>query len=396
MQKSSESLLHKIKPIISKKKEEENKQILNIFKLLEVENAEDKTHSAFIGNLLNPLGSHNKGIFFLNLFLEEINQSSFFSENHKPYLILEHAIGKVDLEKKTGGRIDIYLNNGNGKTICIENKINAGLQPYQLQRYLNHNKENNYVIFLNPKMSSGINYFIANERDKQRFLHITYEREIINWLQKSKQQLEKDDYLIVILEQYIDTLYTITKKEKNMANLEELKTHILDNVLEAKEIADNYTTILDDIRIKFQQEVFKKLKTKVSSSTWEVQLGNLADKTNAQIWIKPKGMLGLPLCFGIETFSNKGFFKDEFIIGIFSLASVENIITDGRKNGHWLDYKNITLNGQNIDFNNDYFVAELEKNKEMRINAKNEIIKEFLIYFEDYREVILDWYNSTK
>lgn len=395
MQMSPESLLNKIKPITSKKEEESKKQILNIFKLLEVENAEDKTHSAFIGNLLNPLGSHNKGIFFLNLFLEEINQSSFFSENHKPYLILEHPIGKVDLDKKTGGRIDIYLNNGNGKTICIENKINADLQPYQLQRYLNHNKENNYVIFLNPIMDSSIDYCIEEELDKQRFLHITYEREIINWLEKSKQQLEKDDYLIVILEQYIDTLYTITKKEKNMTNLEELKIHILDNILEAKEIADNYATILDDIRIKFQEDVKVELQAKISSSLWKVEIGNKADKMNAQIWVKPEGMEGLPLCFGMETFSNRGFFTKGFIIGVFSADSVENIITDGLKKGYWLDYKNITLNGENIDFNNDYFVAKLEKNTEMRINAKNEIINNFLAYFEDYKEIILDWYNKN-
>lgn len=396
MSNQFEELYNKVKFIVDKKKDVNQKQNLNIFKLLEVENAEDKTHSALLGNLLNPLGSHNKGTFFLNLFLQEIKQIDFISDYHTPYLILEHSIGKVDLKNKTGGRIDIYLNNGNGKTICIENKINAGLQPYQLQRYLNYNKENNYVVFLNPTMDINIDYCIESEIDKERFVHITYEREIINWLKKSKEHLEQDDYLRVILEQYLDTLYVITKKEKDMGNLKELKTHILDHISEAKEIADNYTSILNDIRIKFQEEVHFELQGKISSPLWNVELGNTADKTNAQIWIKPKGMLGLPLCFGMETFSNRGFFTEGFVIGVFSAVSVENIIIDGRKKGYWLDYINVSLDGKNINFNNDSFIAELEQNKEIRLKVKNEIINNFLAYFEDYKEVILDWHNSTK
>lgn len=75
---SSELLLQKIKPITSKKEEESKKQILNIFKLLEVENAEDKTHSAFIGNLLDPLGKSTTPC--LQFFLQ-------YRANHKAYFI---------------------------------------------------------------------------------------------------------------------------------------------------------------------------------------------------------------------------------------------------------------------------------------------------------------------
>lgn len=81
---------------------------------------------------------------------------------------------------------------------------------------------------------------------------------------------------------------------------------------------------------------------------------------------------------------------------IFSAASVENIIIDGRKKGYWLDYINVSLDGKNINFNNDSFIAELEQNKEIRLKVKNEIINNFLAYFEDYKEVILDWHNYTK
>ncbi len=44
----------------------------NIFSILGMESAENKTHSAFIGELLNPKGSHFMGTIFLELFIDQV------------------------------------------------------------------------------------------------------------------------------------------------------------------------------------------------------------------------------------------------------------------------------------------------------------------------------------
>ena len=41
----------------------------NVFSILKMESKENDTHSNFIGELLNPQGSHFKGSIFLKLFL---------------------------------------------------------------------------------------------------------------------------------------------------------------------------------------------------------------------------------------------------------------------------------------------------------------------------------------
>tara|TARA_B100000378_G_C17903478_1_gene363522 strand:- start:115 stop:366 length:252 start_codon:yes stop_codon:yes gene_type:complete len=48
----------------------------NVFSILNMEHKENGTHSAFLGELLNPNGSHSKGNLFLQLFLQTIDNNS--------------------------------------------------------------------------------------------------------------------------------------------------------------------------------------------------------------------------------------------------------------------------------------------------------------------------------
>ena len=48
----------------------------NVFSILKMESKENETHSAFLGELLRPKGSHNQGSKFLVLFLEIIGHQS--------------------------------------------------------------------------------------------------------------------------------------------------------------------------------------------------------------------------------------------------------------------------------------------------------------------------------
>ena len=136
-----ETLLNEVKPIVEENKkiraEKERKgEFFNIFSILRMERDEVHTHSAMLSELLSPNGSHGQGGAFLKLFLKMVV--------HKEDLVAdtaevetEFSIGAVSEDGKSGGRIDIVVRFPN-YLILIENKIDAGDQPSQLERYNNY------------------------------------------------------------------------------------------------------------------------------------------------------------------------------------------------------------------------------------------------------------------
>lgn len=145
-----------------------------------MENNENKTHSAFISELLNPNGSHLKGNIFLKLFLQVINDDSIDLATSK--VKTEHDIGpRIDKEEE-GGRIDIYIWDKNNKSISIENKIYAGDQEKQLKRYYNYNFGNNKIVYLNLTGDSPSMESKGNLKQGRDFKIISYKKEIIEWL----------------------------------------------------------------------------------------------------------------------------------------------------------------------------------------------------------------------
>ena len=84
----------------------------NVFSILKMESRENDTHSAFLGELLNPKGSHNFGNVFLQLFLNQIDNTSLDVNNAT--VVLEYSIGANDHVNMTGGRVDIYIKDSSG------------------------------------------------------------------------------------------------------------------------------------------------------------------------------------------------------------------------------------------------------------------------------------------
>ncbi|MGN1057724.1 MAG: PD-(D/E)XK nuclease family protein, partial [Candidatus Avelusimicrobium sp.] len=107
-------------------------------------------HSHFISVLLEPKNPAGKGSIFLKLFLEtlaeaceeQLDISAFCTGNVK--IITEKNIGPITKDYESGGRIDIFIENGR-QQIVIENKIYAEEQQNQLYRY--HKKYPNAILF---------------------------------------------------------------------------------------------------------------------------------------------------------------------------------------------------------------------------------------------------------
>lgn len=142
----------------------------NVFSVLKMENKENETHSAFLGELLNPSGSHLMGRKFLALFLESIEAIEHIDvESVK--VKLEMYVGQRDDQNKTGGRVDIYIYDKDGNSICIENKIYASDQHAQIERYVNHNSGKNRVYYLTLEGDSPLKRKLRTFRGGFRFLY---------------------------------------------------------------------------------------------------------------------------------------------------------------------------------------------------------------------------------
>lgn len=149
------------------------------------------------------------------------------------------------------------------------------------------------------------------------------------------------------------------------------------------------------IKIEFQESVFNELLSRMNSN-WKVEMGNKANLSNAQIWIKPS--TSNKLWFGIETFSGKGNFSNSLIMGIFSVKGVvkrkelASVVNDPLLNskGYWLEYMEVQEGGSNLDFNSNSLILKIENDSKYRNDLLHLIVNNFIKYFDRRKTAVLD------
>jgi hypothetical protein len=268
-----ELFLNKISNI-SKKYEEIHRisgEAFNIFNILNVDD-DEHCHSSFIYELLNPNGSHYKGNLFLKLFLEEVKLEDFPIKNVT--VKKEKFIGYI--KNNTGGRIDIVISNNLNmyQQIFIENKIYAKDQNDQLLHYYNYNKKAHlFYLTLTGKNADESN---MGKNSEIKYTKLSYEYNILNWLEKCKEASMNNPILKETITQYI----LLIKQLTNQTRSKEMKNEYLDiilrdsgNVSAAFEIANNIQDIeyriLKDKFIPSLELLAKKLGLKlVASPEW--------------------------------------------------------------------------------------------------------------------------------
>lgn len=251
-------LLEDISALVEKYQKHKN---FNIFNVMRVETDEVKTHSAIICELLNPKGSHQLGDKFLHLFLEQIIPEIECENLMETKTIYEKLIGSISKKQTEGGRIDILIEHPKF-IVCIENKINAGDQPYQLRRYHNflskkkkqkfllyltiHGKEANVNSVCNSKFSDN-NW--TKDCDEQLTLEkdyycISYSNDILTWLEKCNEIASENIFFQNTLKQYIDLINKITNR-MHVKEILKMKQIIgnKNNPITAKKLIDNWIHI---------------------------------------------------------------------------------------------------------------------------------------------------------
>ncbi|WP_108422846.1 PD-(D/E)XK nuclease family protein [Flagellimonas amoyensis] len=242
----------------------------NVFSILNMEHKENGTHSAFLGELLHPKGSHSKGNLFLKLFLEIVGDNTIDLE--KASVVLEKHIGKRDDANLLGGRVDIYITD-QVNSICIENKIYASDQNVQIQRYCNHNKENNTVYYLTLNGSDASSESKGKLVLDKDYYCLSYKTDIIEWLETCLKESAEEPILRESIKQYIILL----KKLTNQLSNKEMENEMHKLVRENYNAAQTISTAISDVELEttkqFADEIAVRLRKELSNS-WRVEVDN--------------------------------------------------------------------------------------------------------------------------
>jgi len=199
----------------------------NLFTLIRAGHEEVPVHSRFVGELLNSNGSHDMGNVFQKLFLELAFPDAIFD-----WLDDEHY--HISIEKSFGnGRMDIVLENSK-KCIVVENKIYAGDQGEQLNRYIEYAQgtKKEFCIFYLTLWGTEPSDYSLDKSDKQKIEKvrcISYSDLIVKWLKKCLEQVVAKPYLRENIQQYLDLVRNLTgTTEESMQ--EQIKSFIKDHV----------------------------------------------------------------------------------------------------------------------------------------------------------------------
>ena len=381
-------LINQTRLILNHQKEKEilKGEKFNVFSILKMERKENATHSAFLKELLSPEGSHLKGDIFLKLFLKVIEDKTLDVESCK--VKVEHFIGKLDVEAKTGGRIDIFIWDKNGKSISMENKIDAKDQDAQIERYYNYKTSTNKVYYLTLKGNDTSEKSRGNLVAGKDYFTLSYKEDITEWLQLCLKESAENPILRESIKQYILLLNKITYSMNN----DEIYKLIIDNNEEASIIANNYNDAVWELSRGVRQEVIDLLISRIGQK-YKIYSGRKVSEGYSHIWIKISGKDELKLFFGIQSFSiPKNGFVESLYVGIFVNEGkyIEDYKELGeKKSDYWINIEDIPdYKGSSSKIADPETMKRLGSEKEFRKGFIDNIVEHVVKYVNDNYDIV--------
>ena len=220
----------------------------NVFTAMFNERDEVKLHSRFLAVLLGHPGE--EGAANLRDFIGE-----FASESLRDF-----APKGVKVERERHD-IDILITNDHGQALAIENKIDAGDQPQQLERYRGELELQGYkdihllYLTIDGRKPSEDSRGDLNKKD---YTPISYEA-ILPWLKRCRERAYDEPALRESVAQYLRLIEKLTDKDQEGSELmEELKKLLLrDNNLR---VAHNLAEALPYAKASLMHKMWKKIK----------------------------------------------------------------------------------------------------------------------------------------
>lgn len=374
-----QSLLVNTKTILRHQKEVKRLkgEHFNVFSVLKMETKENSTHSVLLKEILDPNGSHLFGEKFLELFLQTINYNGELDVKSTKVFV-EYYIGVKNVNDKSGGRIDIYLSDGQN-SISIENKIWAGDQELQIQRYVNHKKDKNAVYYLTLNGVDPSEYSRGALGIGEGYTTISYKSEIVDWLLLCMKEAYEVPMLRESIKQYIILLKKLTNT-MNVDIMKDLFDLMLLNYEEADFISTNFNTLKDDIKESFRLQVIEELKN-LNLSELNIEVGNKISNLYAQIWINTK----VPnVSYGIESFSGnpRSFSAGNLFVGVF-VKHQTNINNTYAKNIYWNNRIDLLNENEKINLSDSEILRKLYNDLSFKENLSKQIAQQVFKFIQD-------------
>ena len=252
---------------------------LNIFDVLETKEVK---HSRFLSALLDPDGLHYQNDLFLREFVDICELKDFDFDTSRAKVYREY------------NNIDIYITDGD-KHIIIENKLWTIDHDEQIARYIqaivdeqdeqDEIYERILVLYLTPfdaeiKSLGGIDEvgkdYLKLGQNQVAFRHISYENEILKWLNAIKAEIINLTDLNVLISQYEKAVKKLTNQGEKMEN-----NLIIEQIKKNYKLCATIHNEFENAKINLLNELFSKvtktLKETIKTDDWEIEFHEITE-----------------------------------------------------------------------------------------------------------------------
>jgi hypothetical protein len=277
----------------------------NLFTTLLRAHDEVRLHTRYLVHLLDPTGPHDCGRLFLDHFLDVI-QLPDLKKQACDFIANEHYTGGL-------GNIDIYL-QFEESVVVIENKIWAGDQDKQLQRYAEYarsRRQTVYILYLTldgHSPSENSRGFLENNE----ILLISYAEHVLPWINECLRNTVSLISINQALQQYKQVVNQLLGNTMEAQDMSQIKQLILENneiLKHEKQIIAAFKEIRRDRELEIQKKCQGVLGGGVKSWIWYWDTGTAFkfscpawgadEETDLTVLMSPEGAFSL-IAYDVE------------------------------------------------------------------------------------------------
>ena len=263
----------------------------NVFHLCGVDHYETM-HSKIIAEFLDPYGSHAQGDCFLKSFSKMLKEKFGFNGSFTKSATVSTEISGY-IKDESIGRFDIIIEDDGKKSVCIiENKIFAGEQPEQLERYSNWLKRerkdwNVILVFLT--LSGRESWSIKDSDQYKRLAYFSQNHDVpclTDWIDDLCKIIDKSKKPIrYALEQYKNHVINLTKGELAMeeALYEMVRNDSQGGMMAAAEMVARY---YEGIKWKLVEELMEEVSERLGDWFTKGEMYNKSDEPGYAFYFK--------------------------------------------------------------------------------------------------------------
>ena len=223
-------------------------------------------HSSFIRWLLDPSGTHGLGDYWLRQFLRQVIKAGEGTAGNFPTLFDLDGwnLGRTEVRKEWRN-IDLLILDEHNRFVCaIENEVDSGEGPGQLQRYRKDVGQHfpNYrraLVFLTKFGDKP-----SDKREAPYWIPISY-GDIVSTIENGlkRRESELDDEVRLFIRQYLDMVW---RRIVENSEVQELCCKLYENHSRALDLIFKYAPSRADRMSRVIQEYIKSRETLIPGS----------------------------------------------------------------------------------------------------------------------------------